>query len=46
MGQKEIRNIKIRKINTNFEEYFYHPLDLRPVNNQCGVHILIMGTVE
>lgn len=43
-GQKEIHNMKIRKINTNLEEYFCHPLDLRPVNNQCGVCTLIMGT--
>lgn len=46
MEQKEIHNIKIRKINTNFEEYFYHPLDPRPVNNQCGAHTLITDTVE
>lgn len=45
MGQKEIHNMKIRKINTKLNEYFYHSLDLRPVNKQCGVCTLITGTV-
>lgn len=45
MGQEEIHNMKIRKINTNLDKYFYHSLDLRPVNKQFGVCTLIRGTV-
>lgn len=45
MEQKEIHNKKVRKINTNLEKYFSHPLDLRPVHNHCGARTLIMSTV-